>query len=103
MDNRYSTLQILHEIVKKQSHPTQYMCTPREMVLHSTFDWDLINKHLKLLQEDAMVIMTHTDSPYFSITEKGISFLDQLPAFEQREMAPSLFFKPEEENTSTPL
>jgi predicted transcriptional regulator len=82
MDNRQTTLQILYEIVKETQHPTQYLCTPREMILHSTFDWSLIDKHLHLLQEDGFVSIKQTDSLYFSITESGVDFVQQLPAFQ---------------------
>lgn len=94
MDNRQTTLQILYEIVKETQHPTQYLCTPREMILHSTFDWSLIDKHLHLLQEDGLVSIKQTDSLYFSITEKGVEQVQQLPAFQLKELTP--FLKEEE-------
>ncbi len=97
MDNRYSTLQVLYEIVKEASHPAQYLCTPREMILHSTFDWALINKHLYLLQEDSMVLIKQSDPISFSITEKGIEYIQLLPVFQPKEIMPTLSFKQDED------
>jgi predicted transcriptional regulator len=75
MDKHYSTLQTLAGIVQDMSQPTQYHCTPREMILHSTFDWDLIQKHLTQLQEEGYVLISKADTIRFSITEKGFAFI----------------------------
>ncbi len=66
---------VLYNIVKQETHPTQYRCTPREMILHSTFDWELISKHLSVLEADGLVEVQQGDAPSFSITEKGIAHL----------------------------
>ena len=75
MDGREGTLAALYSIVKEHAQPEQYHCTPRELILHSTFDWELINKHLELLQVDGMVTMQHGISPSYCITQKGIAFV----------------------------
>jgi predicted transcriptional regulator len=76
MEKQYSTLQTLSTIVQEMSQPTQYRCTPREMILHSTFDWELIQKHLTQLQEEGFVEISKADTLQFSITEKGFSFIE---------------------------
>ncbi len=81
MENQYSTLQTLAQIAQEEPNPTHYLCTPREMILHATFDWDLIYKHLLSLQEEAMVIIAQADTLQFSITQKG---LDKIQTLEQK-------------------
>src|SRR4051812_38400394 len=73
MDKRYVTLQTLANIVRETPHPTQYLCTPREMILHSVFDWDLIHNHLSLLATEELVRIIQADTLQFFITEKGLS------------------------------
>ena len=72
MDNRYVTLAVLAGIVQETSHSTQYACTPREMILHSTFDWDMIHKHLVSLTEEGLVLISPADTMQFSITSAGL-------------------------------
>ena len=72
MDNRYVTLAVLAGIVQEASHSTQYACTPREMILHSTFDWDMIHKHLLSLTEEGFVLISPADAMQFSITHAGL-------------------------------
>ncbi len=79
MDNRYTTLAILAGIVQETSHSTMYACTPREMILHSTFDWDMIHKHLVSLTEEGLVLISQAESLQFSITQAG---LDRVAALE---------------------
>ncbi len=81
MENQYFTLQTLAQIAQDEPNPTHYLCTPREMILHATFDWDLIYKHLLSLQEEAMVIIAQANTLQFSITQKG---LDKIQILEQR-------------------
>ena len=68
MDKRYGTLQTLANIVRDTPHPTQYLCTPREMILHSVFDWDLIKTHLSLLATEDLVCMIQADNLQLYIT-----------------------------------
>ncbi len=72
MDKRYVTLRTLAGIVRDTPHPTQYLCTPREMILHSTFDWDLIHKHLVSLREEGLVLIGQADTLQFSLTSTGM-------------------------------
>lgn len=72
MDKRYVTLQTLAKIVSETPHPTQYLCTPREMILHSVFDWELINAHLTVLENEELVVKIQADTLQFYITQKGL-------------------------------
>ncbi len=75
MDNMYQTLQTLYRIVREETHPEQYLCTPREMVLYSTFGWELIHKHLLLLAQEGLVILQQLDTPHCYITPVGIELV----------------------------
>lgn len=72
MDNTYYTLQTLYRIVREEPHPEQYLCTPREMILHSTFGWDTIHKHLLALAQQGLVMLQQLDTPHCYITTQGI-------------------------------
>lgn len=73
MDNTYYTLQTLYRIVREEPHPEQYLCTPREMILHSTFGWDTIHKHLLSLAQQGLVMLQQLDTtPHCYITNEGI-------------------------------
>jgi hypothetical protein len=78
MLNEYDTLRTLSLIAEESTKPTQYLCTPREMILKSTSDWDKINNDLKTLAEKSFVQITRADTIRFSITSQGIAKLHAL-------------------------
>lgn len=94
MDKRYVTLQTLAKIVRETPHPTQYLCTPREMILHSVFDWELINSHLSSLEKEELVVIVQADILQFYITQKG---LDKINSGEPVEDKLQLLFRQETE------
>lgn len=94
MDKRYVTLQTLAKIVRETPHPTQYLCTPREMILHSVFDWELINSHLSSLEKEELVVIVQADILQFYITQKG---LDKINSGEPAEDKLQLLFRQETE------
>ena len=59
-------------VLEGSPKPTQYQCTPRELILRSTADWDKINRDLKTLESESLVQISKADTPLFSITSKGI-------------------------------
>lgn len=90
MDKRYVTLQTLAGIVRETPHPTHYLCTPREMILHSVFDWELIRNHLGLLEQEEMVAISQADTLLFSITEKGYDKIQSMTLPEEDRMQLSI-------------
>lgn len=80
MDNRFNTLQTLYTIVREAQHPELYQCTAREMILYSTFHWELIHKHLLALAEEELIYIRQMDPLHFSITLKGLDVLKNNPA-----------------------
>ncbi len=72
MLDQYDTLKTLSLIAEGSPKPTQYQCTPRELILRSTADWDTINRDLHKLESEALVQITKADKILFSITTKGM-------------------------------
>ncbi len=62
MLNQYETLKTLSIIAEESPKPTQYQCTPREMILNSSSDWDKINRDLLTLQSESLVQITQADT-----------------------------------------
>ena len=56
------------------------------MILHSTFDWELIQKHLTQLQEEGFVEISKADTLQFSITEKGFSYIENGTVVPEKEL-----------------
>ncbi|MES2373411.1 MAG: hypothetical protein V4557_12575 [Bacteroidota bacterium] len=78
MLNQYETLKTLSIIAEESPKPTQYQCTPREMILNSSSDWDKINRDLLTLQSESLVQITQADTIRFSITDAGIRKIHSL-------------------------
>ena len=72
MENEYETLQTIFHIVKYDTHPETYLCSPREIILRQPHDWDTIQQHLQLLVNQELVIVKQLDKMAVSITLKGI-------------------------------
>lgn len=90
MDSRYTTLQTLSRIAKEQPNHIQYLTNPRELILHSTFDWDLIHSHLTTLEKEGFVKITQADTLLFSITIAGMEMLSTLSSEPEAEIKISL-------------
>lgn len=73
MLDQYDTLKTLSLIAEGSPKPTQYQCTPRELILRSTADWDTINRDLHKLEAEALVQITKADKLVVSITTKGMN------------------------------
>jgi predicted transcriptional regulator len=73
MTDQYETLHILSEIAEASKKPTQYQCTPRELILQSKADWDKISKDLETLESEALVKITPSNTPLYTITSKGLN------------------------------
>jgi len=78
MLEQYETLKTLSLIAEESPKPTQYQCTPREMILKSNADWDRISRDLFALQSESLVEITKADTIRFSITTKGIEKINSL-------------------------
>ena len=78
MLNQYKTLKVLSDIAESSPKPTQYKCTAREMILHSSADWETIQNDLDQLASEALVQVSKADTILVSITAKGIDKINSL-------------------------
>lgn len=79
MENEYQTLQTIFHIVKYDPHPETYLCSPREIILRQSQDWDIIQQHLQLLVNEELVVVKQLDKMAICITYKGIEKAKSLP------------------------
>lgn len=89
MKNAFTTLRTLAAIALDEPNPVQYVCTPREMILHSTFDWELINKQLLFLQDEGLVKIVKADTYLYSITQKGLDAIAAMEPVDNKELTVS--------------
>ena len=72
MKMHYKTLETIYTITKDDAQPETYKCRPREIILRQYQDWNIIHQHLKLLEEEGLVITSQEDTLVISITLPGI-------------------------------
>ena len=72
MEAHYKTLLTIYNITKEDPQPGSYKCRPREIILRQFQDWSVIQQHLKLLEEEKLVIIHQEDTLVILITPKGI-------------------------------
>jgi predicted transcriptional regulator len=73
MTAAYQTLSIIYDIVKSDTAPHTYLCTPHEIILRQTEDWKSIQKHLETLAAEQLIIIKQLDKIAISITAAGIA------------------------------
>ena len=73
MDDHDKTLQTIKNITKDDTQHESYKCRPREIILRQFQDWTIIQQHLKLLEEEELVITSQEDTLVIRITNKGIN------------------------------
>ena len=72
MEAHYKTLLTIYNITKEDPQPGSYKCRPREIILRQFQDWSVIQQHLKLLEEEKLVVIHQEDTLVILITPKGI-------------------------------
>jgi len=72
MEPSYNTLQIIYQIVKAERSPETYLCSPHQLLLRHTEDWDTIEQHLRLLTAEKLIIIKQLDKIAITITSAGI-------------------------------
>lgn len=72
MEACYQTLSTIYDIVKKDPAPQTYLCTPHEIILRQTLDWNSIQKHIDKLAAEQLIIVKQLDKIFISITDAGI-------------------------------
>ncbi len=72
MQDHYSLLKTIYEIVKNDPQPQSYACRPRELILRSMQEWSSIYQHLTLLQQEGLVTTEQQDTLVIRITQDGL-------------------------------
>ncbi len=72
MESRFETLRLLATLVSDAPQPTLYQCLPRQLILHSRYDWATIYSHLLELENEGFVQIVQADNIQFSITQNGV-------------------------------
>ena len=72
MEAHYKTLQTVYNITKEDPQPDTYKCRPREIILRQFQDWSIIQQHLKILEDEGLVITSQEDTMVICITAAGI-------------------------------
>ena len=72
MEAYYETLLTIYSIVKPESSPETYLCTPHEIILRRSQDWTTIQSHLDQLEKENFINVKHLDKIAVCITSKGI-------------------------------
>ena len=72
MESPYKTLQTIYHITEQDPQPVTYQCRPREIILRQFQDWSVIQQHLKLLEEEGLVLTKQLDTLVITITSAGI-------------------------------
>ncbi len=84
MEGPYHILQTIFQIVKNDSRPETYPCSPGEIILRQSQDWDLISQHLQTLMSEELVTMKKLDKYAVCITAKGLEKARSLTTFPQQ-------------------
>lgn len=72
MEAHYKTLQTIYLITKDDPQPETYKCRPRQIILRQFHDWSVVQQHLRLLEDEGLVITNQEDTLVICITSAGI-------------------------------
>lgn len=78
MEACYQTLSTIYEIVKTDSEPHTYLCTPHQIILRHSQDWTVVLKHLEVLAAEQLITMRQLDKLAICITPAGIAKVKSL-------------------------
>lgn len=73
MEPQYKTLSTIYDIVKSDSSPHTYLCTPQAIILRQIEDWASIQKHLEVLASEQLITIKQLDRLVICITPAGIA------------------------------
>jgi len=77
MEAHYKTLQTVYNIAKDDPQPDTYKCRPREIILRQYQDWSVIQQHLRLLEDEGLVVTSQEDTLVVCITIAGIEKINK--------------------------
>lgn len=77
MQDHYSLLHTIYEIVKNDPQPERYSCKPRELILRRMQEWSDIQQQLKQLESEALVTTEQQETMVIRITNAGLSLVKE--------------------------
>lgn len=78
MDKRYLVLRTIHDVVKFNPRPTEYLMRPRELILRMMMDWSTIKNYLDELELEELVQTSQQETLVIRITESGLEKLQSM-------------------------
>ncbi|MBI3138980.1 MAG: hypothetical protein HYZ15_10375 [Sphingobacteriales bacterium] len=77
MQDHYSLLHTIFEIVKNDPQPERYSCRPRELILRRMQEWSDIQQQLHQLEMEELVAMEQQETLVIRITLAGLSLVKE--------------------------
>jgi len=75
MESHYKTLLTIYNITKEDPQPVTYKCRPKEIILRQYQDWNVIQQHLGLLENEGLITTKQEDTLVIWITSAGIDLI----------------------------
>ena len=77
MQDHYSLLHTIYEIVKNDPQPERYSCKPRELILRRMQELSDIQQQLKQLESEALVTTEQQETMVIRITNAGLDLVKE--------------------------
>ena len=72
MQDHYSLLYTIFEIVKNDPQPERYSCRPRELILRRLQEWSIIHQQIQQLEKEELITTEQQDTLVIRITAAGL-------------------------------
>jgi hypothetical protein len=77
MQDHYSLLHTIFEIVKNDPQPDRYACRPRELILRRMQEWSDIQQQLHQLEKEELVVTEQQETLVIRITNAGLALVKE--------------------------
>jgi len=77
MQDHYSLLHTIYEIVKNDPQPERYSCKPRELILRRMQEWSDIQQQLHQLEKEELVTTEQQETMVIRITNAGLTLVKE--------------------------
>ena len=80
MQDHYSLLHTIYELVNNDPQPERYSCRPRELILRRMQEWSDIQQQLQLLELEQLVVTEQQETLVIRITTAGLEKVKSITA-----------------------
>lgn len=77
MQDHYSLLHTIYEIVKNDPQPERYSCKPRELILRRMQEWSDIQQQIHQLEREELVTTEQQETMVIRITFAGLTLVKE--------------------------